>query len=185
MLPVKATVAMLPQEELTAKAEPPPLLVDTMLGSLARRLRLLGFDAAFWSKGDDSALVRQARADGRIVVTRDRQVAARRGLKSIYIQSGDLAEQVHQMLGAISCRAVPFSRCLVCNGLLGEISHEDARALVPAYVWKTQSDFRRCTECRRVYWRGTHWQGLASHVRSALDTTKHAVRGDEMGATPS
>jgi uncharacterized protein with PIN domain len=54
----------------------------------------------------------------------------------------------------------PFSRCPECNGELVDISHEEAAALVPPYVWHTQRHFRRCTRCGRVFWKGTHYPGM-------------------------
>ena len=56
-------------------------------------------------------------------------------------------------------RLVPPA-ALSAMAMLEPLSPEQAAPLVPPYVARTQTDFRRCTRCRRVYWPGTHWQGL-------------------------
>ena len=54
------------------------------------------------------------------------------------------------------------------------VSHGDARERVPAYVWATQTEFRGCAGCARLYWGATHREhmltelatlGLAPEVR--------------------
>jgi uncharacterized protein with PIN domain len=40
---------------------------------------------------------------------------------------------------------------------------------VPAYVWHTQVAFRQCPDCRRIYWKGTHWPGM--HARLETEDT--------------
>ncbi len=43
-------------------SRPPALLVDAMLGKLAKWLRLAGYDAEFWRAGSDDELIAAARA---------------------------------------------------------------------------------------------------------------------------
>jgi hypothetical protein len=139
-------------------------MVDAMLGRLAHWLRLMGYDTAYWRDGSDSALIRQARAENRLIVTRDHQLAGRRGIRAVLIASELLDEQIAEVRAALGSRAPgtpePFTRCPECNGALHDLSDEDARDLVPPYVWHTQLVFRRCPDCGRVYWKGTHWPGM-------------------------
>lgn len=162
---------MLPQDTARDKDLAPRLLVDAMLGRLARWLRLMGYDTAYWRDGSDLALIRQARAENRLIVTRDHQLAGRRGIHAVLIVSESLDEQIAEVRAALESRAPgisePFTRCPECNGELHDLSYEDARDLVPPYVWHTQHVFRRCPECGRVYWKGTHWPGM--HLRLEND----------------
>jgi hypothetical protein len=161
---------MLPQDTARDKDFIPPLLVDAMLGRLARWLRLMGYDTAYWRDGSDLALIRQARAESRLIVTRDHQLAGRRGICAILIASELLDGQILEVraaLGSLSpATPEPFTRCPECNGELHDLSHEDAHELVPAYVWHTQQVFRHCPGCGRVYWKGTHWPGLRSRLEN-------------------
>jgi uncharacterized protein len=161
---------MLPQESVQTKETPPRLLVDAMLGRLARWLRLMGYDAAYWRDGSDLDLIRQACAEQRLIVTRDHQLAFRRGVRAVLVASESLDEQITEMRAILASRTQaapdPFTRCPECNGKLHDLSREGARELVPPYVWHTQPAFRRCPDCGRVYWRGTHWPGMQSRLET-------------------
>jgi len=151
---------MLPQDELTAKEPAPRLLVDAMLGRLARWLRLMGYDAAYWRDGSDEALIAAARAEDRLIVTRDHMLAGRRGVRAVLIAAESLDEQIAEARAALGGAPAPFSRCSACGGELADLPHAAAHDLVPPYVWQTQRQFSRCILCGRVYWQGTHWPAL-------------------------
>jgi uncharacterized protein with PIN domain len=141
-------------------------IADAMLGTLAKWLRILGYDTQFDTDLDDHQLVRLARAQGRVLLTRDRELARRPGLHVLLIVSESLDTQIAQVLADLDLtpnRA--FSRCPVCNELLVEIDPETARSRVPVYVAETHDAFRSCPACQRVYWRGSHWQ----HMEEQLD----------------
>ena len=140
-------------------AKAPRLLIDAMLGDLARRLRWLGYDADYRNDLPDETMIRIAREADRLLVTRDRELAGRRGVRALYIRATELEEQVRQVAEAVGPSLHP-PRCTVCNGELVAISVEEAAKLVPPYVARTQTEFVRCTGCGRVYWPGTHWPGL-------------------------
>jgi uncharacterized protein len=140
-------------------------IADAMLGTLAKWLRILGYDTHFDTTLDDHQLVRLARAEGRVLLTRDRQLAHRRGVRTLKIDSQQLDEQIQQVLDDLDLEPErSFSLCPVCNEPLQPISPEEARKRVPAYVAQTQDSFRICGRCQRVYWRGTHWQQMDRHL---------------------
>jgi uncharacterized protein with PIN domain len=141
--------------------EPPRLLVDGMLGRLAKWLRLLGYDAVYDNSASDPELARRTRAEGRVLLTRDRELSTRRGLRTLLIQSEKLEEQVQEVQDAFaSSSPAPLSRCAVCNTELEAVSVAEVTPHVPPYVLKTQSEFRRCPGCGRIYWPGTHLQQM-------------------------
>ncbi len=155
---------MLPQDELIAKAAPPRLLADAMLGRLAKWLRLAGYDTAYWRAGSDEELIVAARTEGRLILTRDHQLAGRRGVWALLVHSETLDAQITEVRAALGGAAQPFTRCPECNASLADLSHAAAADLVPPYVWHTQTQFRRCPDCDRVYWKGTHWPALAARL---------------------
>ena len=73
-------------------------LCDQMLGKLSRWLRFFGFDT-FYIKGDvdDDELLKIAENEGRVILTRDKQLiirAIKRKLDFIKIDSIDLDDQL-------------------------------------------------------------------------------------------
>jgi uncharacterized protein with PIN domain len=144
-------------------------VADAMLGTLAKWLRILGYDTRFDPALDDHQLVRLARAEDRVLLTRDRELARRRGMRALLISSEHLDDQIRQVLkdlglGTSRSWANGPSRCPVCNERLETMDPEAARARVPAHVAQTQEEFKHCPACQRVYWRGTHWQRMAEFV---------------------
>ncbi|MGQ9585635.1 MAG: Mut7-C RNAse domain-containing protein [Anaerolineae bacterium] len=146
----------------------PTFLLDGMLGRLARWLRILGYDAAFEANSQDAHLVRRARAEGRILLTRDRGLARRRGVRTVLIEAEHLEGQLGQLqreLGLAWEDRPP--RCLVCNEPLEPMPRDQAWGLVPPYVFVRHSCFYLCPSCERVYWSGTHWQDVEERLREA------------------
>ncbi len=145
--------------------EPLRLLADGMLGRLAKWLRLLGYDTAYDNTAADPELARRARLEGRVLLTRDHQLSNRRGLRALLIRSERLEEQVQEVQDALGPPPrPPFSRCAVCNGVLEPVSPAEVADRVPPYVLKTQSEFHRCLGCDRIYWPGSHLEGMRNQM---------------------
>ncbi len=138
-----------------------------MLGRLARWLRVLGYDTLYYRDIDDAALARRAIAEDRILLTRDVELARRRGLRILLISDDHVENQLREVVLALKLKPdEAFSRCIDCNTPLVDFDREQARPLVPPYVFATHTRFKRCPHCGKVYWRGTHW----AHMRSALES---------------
>jgi uncharacterized protein with PIN domain len=138
-----------------------------MLGTLAKWLRILGYDAIYDPGLDDYQLMRLARAGDRVLLTRDRELARRRGMQTLLIRSQVLDEQIQQVLSELDLELAPsFSRCPVCNEKLVPLDRQEARSRVPPYVAKTQEQFRLCPGCERVYWPGSHWEQMEERLEA-------------------
>jgi len=136
----------------------PRFLCDAMLGSLARWLRLMGFDAAFEADLPDAALARRAAAEGRWLLTRDRELAAA-GPRTVLIRSEGLEDQLVETftrLGLVPDPRLVGTRCAACNGTVRPVAREAVAGRVPPFVMATAEAFRACEGCGRVYWRGSH-----------------------------
>ena len=140
------------------------LLCDHMLGSLARWLRFMGYDTAYPEPGPDRALIERARAEGRILLTRDKELAARVP-GSVAIRSDLLEEQIREVGVMLSLRLVdPLSRCSLCNERLVQVAVDAVRGLVPEAVRSRHHEFWRCPSCLRVYWQGSHWDKMVERL---------------------
>jgi len=147
----------------------PRLLADSMLGRLAKWLRLLGYDTAYDNRADDHELAHRARLEKRVLLTRDRELSARKGLRTLLIESETLEEQVQQVIEQLGPPAAdPLSRCSVCNTPLELAEPEQVADRVPPYVLKTQRKLRICPGCGRVYWPGTHRDHMIERLRALL-----------------
>ena len=139
-------------------------VADAMLGRLAKWLRILGHDTAYFPNLEDQELVRLARAEDRVLLTRDTELTRRRGLRSLLVESDRLEEQLGQLLRDLSLDMDSPARCARCNALLEAIDRAAAKGRVPPYVYRRHSEFTLCPACDRVYWRGTHWQRMRERI---------------------
>ncbi len=141
-----------------------------MLGSLARWLRVLGFDVHYDPRLDDAGLVERAAAEERMILTRDtRLIRRRRARHHLLVRSEAVEEQLRQVLDELGLELMPdrlLGRCLRCNEPLVELSAEAARDQVPPYVALTQKRFRRCPACHRIYWRATHVERMHRRLQA-------------------
>jgi uncharacterized protein len=143
----------------------PRFLVDAMLGSLAKWLRILGYDTLYDSSFDDHRLARLARSEDRLLLTRDTGLVCQRGFRSLWVVSERLTDQLAQVIRECALRINrPFSRCPVCNDPLEVVPKDEAWGQVPPFVFQTQDQFSLCPKCNRFYWRGTHWQQMVARV---------------------
>ncbi|MBW3657721.1 MAG: Mut7-C ubiquitin/RNAse domain-containing protein [Actinobacteria bacterium] len=143
-------------------------VLDVHLGTLARNLRLLGFDSWYRTDADDPLLAEVAVAGSRVLLTRDRGLLMRREIVHGHcVRSQDPFTQTVEVARrfGLGPRLRPFSRCLACNGELVDVDRGSVLAEVPPLA-RDAERFSRCTACDRVYWPGTHHQHLAGLVAS-------------------
>jgi uncharacterized protein len=145
-------------------------LLDVHLGTLARRLRLLGVDAAYESEdpGDPALAARSAR-ERRVLLSRDRGLLRRRELwAGAYVYSDRPDEQVRDILGRFAPPLAPWTRCTACNGLLSGADKDSVGDRLRHGTRRTYDVFAECGECGRVYWRGAHHARLEAIVADAV-----------------
>ncbi|MEV4162218.1 Mut7-C RNAse domain-containing protein [Nonomuraea dietziae] len=148
---------------------PPRFLLDVHLGTLARRLRLLGVDTAYHNDRDDDALVRWANAERRLLLTRDRGLLRRRALwLGAYVRGERADEQLADVLDRFAPPLAPWTRCTACNGELSPVDKADVEALLEPGTRHSYDVFARCAACGRVYWRGAHAHRLEHIVAAAV-----------------
>ncbi len=147
----------------------PGFLVDVMLGSLARWLRILGYDAAYVREREPNDLIERALEEERVLLTRDRRLAARRKIgPHLLISVEDLGAQLRRVISETGLEPRTdrlFQRCVECNRELAALDYAQAAAMVPAYVAATQERFHRCPGCGRIYWRATHPERAIRRLR--------------------
>ena len=139
----------------------PRFLADEMLGTLARWLRMMGYDTGYGRGLLDRELLELAIAEDRVLLTRDRQLAERAGSRALLITSVVLDEQLEQVVSAFDLRADrPMTRCTVCNAELEAACADIVAGRVPDRVLELRDEFFVCPRCGKVYWKGTHWDRI-------------------------
>ncbi|MFF5250718.1 Mut7-C RNAse domain-containing protein [Streptomyces leeuwenhoekii] len=152
-------------------------LLDVHLGTLARRLRLLGVDTAYESTDiGDPALAARSAAEKRVMLTRDRGLLRRRELwAGAFVYSTRPDDQLHDVLDRFRPELRPWTRCTACNGLLRQAAKEEVADQLKGGTQRTYDVFAQCRACGRAYWKGAHHDQLEAIVERAL--SRDARRG--------
>ena len=153
----------------------PRFVVDTMLGRLARWLRAMGYDTLYPGQAEDRRLLQLARAERRILLTRDRGLARLAEPHSCLIRSERVDDQVIEAVQRLALSPDNgdwLSRCLECNASLEPGSRESIQELVPEHVFATHTDFLRCPGCGRIYWAGSHADRMVARLSKLLDRAR-------------
>lgn len=152
-------------------------VLDVHLGTLARRLRLVGIDTAYRNDADDDTLISQANEQGRMLLTKDRGLLCRRRLRAgAYVRGARPDDQLTDVLDRFAPSLAPWSRCPACNGLLAEAGKPSVDAQLRPGTRRCYEFFSRCRDCGQVYWRGAHGDRLGAIIDSAQATVA-AARG--------
>jgi uncharacterized protein with PIN domain len=129
---------------------------------------MLGYDTVYYRGEDAYSLIKSAREEGRVILTRSIQFTPERPEDRI-VRIGEnkpslqLRELVQRKI--ISLQEEPFfSRCLLCNALITEIPREEAEGKVPDFIFHQQREFFRCPQCSRIYWQGSHQDRMKKKI---------------------
>lgn len=151
------------------------LLLDAMCGGVRAYLRLCGHDAAYaLDRGveDDDAIAALARDEDRVVVTRDRALAAT--TDGVLLRERDPVDQLRELAAAgvaLEPTADP-ERCGRCNAPLERVPDD---AATPEYAPDPgETPVWRCVDCGQCFWKGSHHERMVD--------TLETVREDENSA---
>jgi uncharacterized protein with PIN domain len=147
----------------------PRFVADVHLGTLARRMRLLGIDVAYRNDASDPDLAEQAASEGRILITKDRGLLRRRAVPvGAYVRGSRTADQLRDVLDRFDPPLAPWTRCPACNGRLEAVDADAVAHLLQPGTRRSYTRFSQCVDCGRPYWRGAHAQRLEEIVDAHL-----------------
>jgi hypothetical protein len=149
------------------------LLCDHMLGSLAKWLRILGFDTVFpTATTTDDEILQIANAEDRLLLSRDKELILRgkkAKLQVLEIHTTDLHEQLIQVLAHIRLDSTQvLTRCTLCNTPLVDVEKNAVKTHVPPKVFETRDEFWFCPVCHRYYWMGTHYENMIEKIKTLI-----------------
>jgi uncharacterized protein with PIN domain len=150
-------------------------IADAHLGKLARQLRMLGFDTLFSGTLPDEKIIQVSAEEKRIILTRDREL-----LKSdkvdhgYYVRATVTDDQLIEVIFKfdLTHQFRPFTRCLVCNGLLEDFPKDELPSGLPAELIAMHKEFFRCSACGKVYWEGSHYNRMSEKINKLSGSFK-------------
>jgi len=138
-------------------------VVDINIATLAAKLRQLGYDTLLPRNSDDSVLAAISACQRRILLTRDIGLLKRKIIEFGHIvraikSDEQLVEVVR--LFRLKDKMNPYSRCIVCNGILVTIAKKEIEHLLEPLTKKYYNNFTRCQDCGKIYWSGSHRKNM-------------------------
>jgi uncharacterized protein with PIN domain len=171
---------------LVLEARSVAFLADAMLGNIARKLRIFGFDTLYMAQAHDDEILRTGIKQDRVILTADKELFKRIvkvGARGVLVSAGasELEDLVHILtengITSIGMNGVG-SRCSVCNGHLekrtsdqvknddGCSNNNDDDVIVPDKVIACHKQFFQCIACGKIYWEGGHLKRIRALVRN-------------------
>ena len=157
-------------------AQKPIFVVDAMLGNLAKKLRVLGYDSKYFSSIEDDKIILIAKNEKRVILTKDEQltkIAEKQSVSFVLIRGNDELEQIVQINTKIKLDRFVVdtnnSRCIACNGKLESVEKFRIIGKIPEGILEREQEFWMCDSCKKVYWEGTHFQKLQEFATKLND----------------
>lgn len=150
-------------------------VTDGMLGKLTRWLRMLGHDVKYSNKLGDKELIRIARMEHRVLLTRDLELyqqAVAHGVQTFYVNGQGEADKLARLAKRFDLKLemnVEVSRCPKCNTRIKPVLKERVRGRVPENTFARYEYFWECPGCGQIYWRGSHWDRIEETLRRARE----------------
>jgi len=144
----------------------PKFACDRMLARLARWLRLLGADTLWDRKLDSAAMLKRAREEGRVMITRDKRMRLAPGV--VFLTENDIGDQLRAVISRVpfNVRQNALTRCSRCNAELVAVAREVLALRVPPFVYASNDHFSECPGCGRIYWRSTHPERIFKQIEA-------------------
>ena len=147
----------------------PKFVVDVQLGKLVRYLRMLGFDVLYSNSYNDDEIVTVSRIEKRRILTKDRNILKRSEVTHGYfVRNDDIVNQTKEIIKRFDLKKDinEFTRCLECNNFLQSVIKEDIIDQIPTKVARWHDTFFICSNCKKIYWQGTHHQKMNTLIQS-------------------
>ena len=141
-----------------------------MLGTLAKWLRIYGFDTLYANANlDDIGILEIAKSENRVIISRDKNMiirARRDNINNISILSTNINKQIKTVFQKIKYdKKKLLSRCIICNLLVQNIDKKDVKEKVPNRVFENNNEFWICPKCKKIYWKGTHYENMVKKIK--------------------
>lgn len=159
-------MGMRPEEEIESR-----FFVDAMLGNIAKKMRIMGFDTKYLAYIEDDELIRLSKKENRIVISRDEDLvskALKAGLRAIFTKNNLEIEQFREIINKSKLKIIKINgeraRCPMCNSETEPENKKNIQGKIPKKVLEYHEKFWRCKTCDKIFWEGTHIKNLQQFV---------------------
>ncbi len=151
----------------------PRFILDVHLGKLCKYLRMLGFDTLYENNYDDPEIIEIAERENRIILTRDLGILKTKIVtRGYWIRSQNVNKQLQEVVKRFDLKksAQPFYRCIACNGIVKQVDKNNIQTRLEPNTTKFYHEFFQCTNCCKVFWKGSHYENMKNFVNNLITT---------------
>ncbi|MCD4730303.1 MAG: Mut7-C ubiquitin/RNAse domain-containing protein [Bacteroidales bacterium] len=144
-------------------------ILDVHLGKLARYLRMIGFDTLYENNYTDPFIIETSISERRIILTRDLGILKNKQVThGYYIRSTNSKEQLKEIIDRFDLgkNIQPLNRCIECNGSIKIVRKKEIEYLLKPKTRKYFNEFFQCTNCKKVYWEGSHYHNIMEQINN-------------------
>jgi uncharacterized protein with PIN domain len=148
-------------------------IADSMLGKLARWLRMLGHDVTYNIQLKDNDLLELAKKENRVLLTKDLELYQRgiaKGIDALCLEGKSESERLAEVAKRYSLTLeidMEKSHCPVCNTKLKAAPKEQLSGELEKNTFTYYDKFWKCPNCGQVYWQGAHWKQISNILKEA------------------
>ncbi|UCB61417.1 MAG: Mut7-C RNAse domain-containing protein [Candidatus Bathyarchaeota archaeon] len=153
-------------------------IADSMLGKLARWLRMLGYNVKYADRLDDKILIEIAKTEDRVLLTRDLELyrqAINQHVQAFLVEEKTEAGRL-AALAKRYCLVLELdpntSRCSKCNAEIRPAEKDAISDRIPSSTKTFYNEFWECTNCEQIYWQGSHWKRISQSLKEAKELLK-------------
>lgn len=156
---------------LLREEKEPIFFVDAMLGNIAKKMRLMGYDVKYLADIEDNELIKHAKNENRIIISRDEELV-RKGIqmniKSIFLKNQKEIEQLREIINKLNLKIIQINgdhaRCPKCNSKTQSILKKNIHKKISSKILAFNDKFWECKFCDKIFWEGTHIKNLQKLV---------------------
>jgi hypothetical protein len=151
----------------------PKFITDVQLGSLAKYMRMLGFDVIYKNCYRGNEIILLSIEESRTILTKDRELLKRNDISHGYwIRNKEVIEQVKEVniRFHLNNLILPFSRCMKCNTPLNKTEKKDIIQRLEEKTKNLYDEFFICPSCNQIYWKGSHYQNMLKFVNAVKES---------------
>lgn len=144
-------------------------ILDVHLGKLAKYLRLFGFDTVYDNSYTDEKIASWSSIEDRVVLTRDKGLLKRSEIiKGYWLRHQQPKKQLQEIFLRFDLynQSKPFTLCMICNGKLRQVGKRRVADHLPTVTRDAFNEFYQCSNCQKVYWKGSHYEKMSRFVES-------------------
>jgi len=148
-------------------------IIDEMLFYIAEYLRIMGYNCIYAKNMKDNDILKLAKEKKAILITGDKELfhrAINKDIVAFFFKPNKKLFKNHMnfLIKELGLRIKEKTRCPKCNSILIKKDRKmlNKNEIKQAKdVIKKFKTFFSCRKCKKIYWRGSHWNAMLENIK--------------------